>query len=143
MAGGEAEPFETFHLGNPFQQVPEGTASGIAVHVLAQQLHLAIAACDKASHLGQHVLAGAVALRPAGGGDDAVGAGVIAALGDGNQGLGSVAAPGDGRREQVVVRVFSRIHDPGLAGLDLRHQSGQLLQGHGAQHEVDVGKAPE
>ena len=84
MRGGEADAADAGDVADVVEQGGEIPAGGrgvaIAVDVLAQQLNFGIAGVGEAAGFVQDAGAGAAALRSAGEGDDAVGAGFCRSL---------------------------------------------------------------
>ncbi len=139
---GEADPLQALDLPGGAQQLGERLAvaqvGAVGVDVLAEQGHLDDALADQRLDLGEHVAGPAVLLLAAQRGDDAEGAGVVAADRDRDPGgVRGLPAGGQGRGEGLQ----------GLQDLDLglALDRGPLQQGRQvadvvrAEHHVDPG----
>jgi len=115
----------------------------VAVDGLAEQGDLGGAGVGDAANFFDDLVAGAVALRAPGVGDDAERAALVAALHDGDvgRGGGAAAAGGLGLEKARRVEVEDGADHGEPAGVDLGQQRGQLGDVVGAQHHVDAGHA--
>ena len=113
MRTGEAQPLHTRHGADVPQQVSEIVrAVVVRIHRLAQQHHLAHAFCHHVRGFAHHVMQLAAALGAARGGDDAIGAAIIAAALHRDPCLDLVEPP---RREVLVVLLEVERGGDGLA----------------------------
>ena len=121
VGGGVAHPADARHLGHTRQKGREipSRVRGIAVtvHVLSQQLDLAVALAGQAARFRHHAVAGAAALRSARERHHAIRARFVAALDDGDIGAMGIVAAGE-RGIEGLIRYQAQAGDPAFAGFE-------------------------
>ena len=132
MAGGVAHAAHAGDFGDARQQRGEVPSGGrgiaVAVDVLAEQLDFGVALFGEPARFRHDALAGAAALRSAGEGHHAIGAGFVAAFDDGEVGAVRVVAARERRVEGFGV-VEAQAGDAAVAAFELD------------QHFAEVGVA--
>ena len=144
VRAGVADPVDALDRVDPRQQLGEADprlarqVAPVAVDVLAQQRHLAHPVGGQRLGLGDQLGRVAADLAAAGRGDDAVGAGAVAALGDLQPALELALAPG----RQVAGEVLELEVALGAQRVGVE-ELGQLVDLAGAEGDVDERKALE
>ncbi len=141
VRGGEAHPADPRDLGGAQEQLGEADPAPVAVHVLADQRHLADPDLRELGDLGEHLGERARDLAAAGVGHDAERADVVAALHHGDE-LGDLAARGlgVGAGEDVLLGVDpGRLDHPRPVLLDPVEDLGELGDRVRPEDEVQVG----
>ncbi len=145
VGAGEAEALQALDPVQGSEEVTEqlavaGQVGAVGVHVLAEEADLEDAGVGEGLDLGDHVADSAAALLAAQLGDDAEGAGVVAADADRHPGRPLARPPGrEGGGEALHL-----VEELGLGGALVAgpaEQDGQAVQVVGAEHDVDPGGA--
>ncbi len=146
VRGGVADAADAGDFGHAGQQRGEIPAGGrgiaIAVDVLPQQLDFGVALFGQAAGFGHDAFAGAAALGPAREGDDAVGAGFVAAFDDGDVGAVRIVAAGE-RGVEGLFGVEAQTGDAAVAGFELHQHLAEAGIAGRPGHQADVRGAFE
>jgi hypothetical protein len=142
VRGGEADAADAWEFTNGDEEFGERHAArgvAVGVDVLAEELDLGEAEVDHLAGFDEDGGGGAGALFPAGVGDNAVGAELVAALDDGDVSAVRVGTGGEVGLEGEVGLAVVEAGDAGFASFEAGEHVGQVAVGGGARDQRDVG----